>query len=124
MATQPDRDRLVVVSSTLDLKVQPSAPMNLEPLLGSVGKCRTVPVQMARQVDGDRAVARPANRIFRDSRTGRESADVYIAVVENRIEDIGGSMEGAVKRNTSPPSGPPYPTLSWQPAPVSVETNC
>ncbi len=34
------------------------------------------------------------------------------------------SMEGAVKRNTSPPSGPPYPTLSWQPAPVSVETNC
>ena len=37
---------------------------------------------------------------------------------------ISGSMEGAVKRNTSPPSGPPYPTLSWQPAPVSVETNC
>ncbi len=34
------------------------------------------------------------------------------------------SMEGAVKRNTSPPSGPPDPTLSWQPAPVSVETNC
>ncbi len=45
--------------------------------------------------------------------------------VASRLENnIGGSMEGAVKRNTSPPSGPPDPTLSWQPAPVSVETNC
>ena len=96
MATQPDRDRLIVVPSTLDRKVQPAAPMNLEPLLGAIGKRRMVPVQMARQVDGDRAVARPTNRVFPDAGAGRESADVHIAVVEHRLKDIGGDTDRPV----------------------------
>ena len=33
-------------------------------------------------------------------------------------------MEGVVKRNISPPTGRRDKKLSWQPAPVSVETNC